>query len=276
VSTNEVETIELPLVKLQFEGPLATITLNDPDRLNALGADMAESIAHALVEISKPRRRCRALLIIGEGRGFCAGANLMSNRKALAAGEKQALPALSGTETLYHPLLRRIHGLRIPVIAAVNGIAIGIGLGLALAADYSLVSDKAWFQAPFKNLASASDSGIGWLLSRTIGINKTKRVLMWAERIDAATALDWGMVTEVAPAEGFAERAHELAMEIANGPTLAYGEIKGIIEAAQRSDLHTAFELESQAVARTSRTRDNVAAIKVFGRKDVKPEFTGE
>lgn len=276
MSKTDIETIDFPFVRLEFEGPLAVITLNDPERLNAMGADMAESIAHALVEIAKPRRRCRGLLITGEGRSFCAGANLAGNRKALAAGEKQKLPPMGGTETLFHPMLRRLHALRIPVIVAVNGLAVGIGLGLALAADYCVVSEKAWFQAPFKNLASASDSGIGWLLSRSIGVMRTKRVLMWAERIDAQTALDWGMITEVAPAEGFADHARALALDIANGPTLAIGELKGIIDMGLRSDLHSAFEAESQAVARTSRTKDNVAAIKVFGRKDAKPEFTGE
>ena len=80
----------------------------------------------------------------------------------------------------------------------------------------------------------------------------------------------------MAPADGFAEHARKLALDISNGQTIALSEIKGIIESAQRSDLHSAFEAESQAVVRTSRTKDNVAAVKVFGRKDVKPEFTGE
>jgi 2-(1,2-epoxy-1,2-dihydrophenyl)acetyl-CoA isomerase len=271
----DIETIDYPFVRLEFQGPLAVLTLNDPERLNAMGQDMAESIAYALVEIAKPRRRCRALLLTGEGRAFCAGVNLMGNRKALAEGTN-TLPAMSGVETLFHPLLRRLHAINVLVIAAVNGLAVGIGMGMTLAADYAIVSDKGWFQAPFKNLASATDSGLGWLLSRNIGIMRTKRVLMWAERIDAATALDWGMVSEVAPAEGFAAHARAVAFEIANGPTVALSEIKGIVGAAQRSDLHSAFEAEAQSVARTSRTKDNVAAIKVFGRKDAKPEFTGE
>jgi 2-(1,2-epoxy-1,2-dihydrophenyl)acetyl-CoA isomerase len=268
------EVIEYPFVRLEFDGPLAIMTLNDPERLNAMGMEMGESLAIALNEIAKPRRKCRALLITGEGRAFCAGVNLMGSRKALDDGTNK-LPVLGGVETFFHPLLRRLHAVTIPVIAAPNGLAVGIGLGMCLAADYVVASDKAWFQAPFKNLASATDSGLGWLLSRNIGILRTKRMLMRAERVDAVTALDWGMVCEVAPADGFAVRAREVAMDIANDATIALSEIKQIVNLAQRIDLHSALESEAQAVARTSRTKDNVAAIRVFGSKE-KPTFTGE
>jgi 2-(1,2-epoxy-1,2-dihydrophenyl)acetyl-CoA isomerase len=268
------EVIEYPFVRLEFDGPLAIMTLNDPERLNAMGMEMGESIATALNEIAKPRRKCRALLITGEGRAFCAGVNLMGSRKALDDGTSK-LPVLGGVETFFHPLLRRLHAVTIPVIAAPNGLAVGIGLGMCLAADYVVASDKAWFQAPFKNLASATDSGLGWLLSRNIGILRTKRMLMRAERVDAVTALDWGMVCEVAPADGFAVRAREVAMDIANDATIALSEIKQIVNLSQRIDLHSALESEAQAVARTSRTKDNVAAIRVFGSKE-KPTFTGE
>ncbi len=269
-----IETIDYPFVRLEFEGPLAVMTLNDPERLNAMGQEMGESIAAVLNEIAKPRRKCRALLITGEGRAFCAGVNLMGSRKALADGTSK-VPVLSGVETFFHPLLRRLHAVSIPVIAAPNGLAVGIGLGMCLASDYVIASDKAWFQAPFKNLASATDSGLGWLLSRNIGIMRTKRILMRAERVDAATALDWGMISEVAAAESFAARAREVALEIANDATIALSEIKEIVGLAQRTDLHAAFETEAMAVARTSRTKDNVAAIRVFGSKE-KPIFTGE
>lgn len=172
-------------------------------------------------------------------------------------------------------MLRRLHAVQVPVIAAPNGLAIGIGLGVCLAADYIIASDEAWFQAPFKNLASATDSGLGWLLSRNIGIIRTKRMLMCAERIDAATALDWGLVSEVAPADQFHARTHEVAMAFAHDATVALSEIKQIVGLAQRIDLHSAFEAEAQAVARTSRTKDNVAAIRVFGSKE-RPVFSGE
>lgn len=269
-----VERIDYTCVRLEFDGPLATIVLNDPDRLNAMGEDMANALVLALNEIAKPRRRCRAVLVIGEGRAFCAGANLAGNRKALAEGTNK-VAALGGTETLFHPLLRRFHALPIPLVVGVNGLAIGIGFGLAMAADYVIAADSAWFQAPFKNLASASDSALAWLLPKTVGPIRAKRILMRAERIDAATAHEWGILSEVVPQAEFAERARAVATEFANDATIALGEIKKLINDSPRHDIHTAFEAESAAVARTSRTKDNVAAIKVFATK-TKPVFTGE
>ena len=269
------ETIDYGTITLAFEGPLATITLNDPERLNAMGEDMGEAIIVALNEIGKPRRRCRAVLITATGRGFCAGVNLMGNRKAIAEGTSK-LPPLGRVETLFHPMLRKLHAQRIPVIAGVNGLAIGIGVGLALAADYIVAADSAWFQVPFKNLASAPDSGTTWLLPQAIGPARAKRMLMRAERVDATTAESWGMISEVVPADQLAARAREVAMEFANDPTIALGEIKALINAAARTDMHTAMEAEAAAVSITSRTKDNVAAIKVFGKKGEKPVFTGE
>ncbi|MBB4615413.1 enoyl-CoA hydratase-related protein [Novosphingobium taihuense] len=269
-----IERIDYSGVRLEFDGPLAIITLNDPEKLNAMGEDMANALVVALTEIAKPRRRCRAVLLTGEGRAFCAGANLMGSRKALSEGGKK-LANIGAVETLYHPLLRRIHALQIPLIVGVNGLAIGIGLGMTLAADYVVAAEGAWFQAPFKNLASASDSALAWLLPRIIGPIRTKRILMRAERIDAATALDWGILSEVVPTAELAGRARAVATEFANDATIALGEIKKLINDSPRCDIHSAFEAEAAAVARTSRTKDNVAAIKVFGTK-AKPAFTGE
>lgn len=198
----------------------------------------------------------------------------MGSRKALSDGSNK-LSTIGGTETLFHPLLRRFHAVPIPLIVGVNGLAIGIGLGLTLAADYAVAADGAWFQAPFKNLASASDSALAWLLPRIIGPIRTKRILMRAERIDAATALEWGVLSEVVPATEMAARARTVAIEFANDATIALGEIKQLINNSPRCDIHSAFEAESAAVARTSRTKDNVAAIKVFATK-TKPVFTGE
>jgi 2-(1,2-epoxy-1,2-dihydrophenyl)acetyl-CoA isomerase len=268
------EAIDYATVRLAFEGPLAVLTLNTPETLNAISEGTAHDIAAALAEVVKPRRKCRALLITGEGRAFSAGVNLMGKRNQVAAGTAR-IDAISGAEATFHPMLRRVHRLPIPVISAVNGLAIGIGCGLALAGDFVVASEKAWFQTPFANLASAPDSGLTWLLPRIVGPIRAKRMLMRAERIDARTALDWGMVSEVLPAEDFAAQAKALALEFANGPTIALGEIKKLVADGLRSDLHSAFEAEAAAVERTARTKDNVAAVKLFATKTL-PVFTGE
>lgn len=274
MTQNIPERIDYTYVRLEFDGALATITLNDPDRLNAMGDDMANSLAMALAEIAKPRRKCRAVLLTGEGRAFCAGYNLMMNRKAIAEGKSTITP-LGGAETLYHPVLRRLQNLPVPVVTGLNGLAIGIGLGVALAADYVVMSDQAWVQTPFAKLASAPDSGLSWLLPRLIGIPRAKRMLMRAERIDAATALEWGLVGETVDHVRLHDRATEVAREFAEGATLALGEIKALIANGLRQDIHSAYEAEALAVGRTARTKDNLAAVKVFASKE-KPRFTGE
>lgn len=268
------ETISYETVRLEFDGPLAILTLAAPKSLNAIGEAMALEIAAAISEVAKPRRKCRALLITGEGRAFSAGVNLMAKRQQVMEGTR-TMEAIGGAESLFHPMLRRIHRLPIPVISGVNGLAIGIGLGLALTADHVVAAESAWFQTPFRNLASAPDSGLTWLLPRMIGTLRAKRMLMRAEKVDAATALDWGLVSEVQPDEGFAEAARAIAMEFANGATVALGEIKTLIANGMRSDLHSAFEAESASVERTARTKDNVAAVKLFALKSL-PIFTGE
>ena len=268
------EVIDYPTIRIEFDGPLGILTLNAPKSLNAISEAMALDIADALSQVAKPRRKCRALLITGEGRAFSAGVNLMAKRAEVIAGSRK-MEAITSGEAVFHPMLRRAHRLSIPVITAANGLAVGIGLGLILAGDFVIASQSAWFQAPFRNLASAPDSGLTWLLPRTVGTLRAKRMLMRAEKIDAATALAWGLVSEVLPDEGFAEAARAIALEFANGATLALAEIKKLMGDGLRTDLDSAFEAEIVAVARTARTKDNVAAVKVFASKTL-PVFTGE
>lgn len=268
------ETIAYDQVSLVIDGPLATITLEDGARLNAISPAMAEALAEALGEVLKPRRRVRCLLLTGAGRGFCAGVNLLQEARAVSAGAGK-VPALSSVETLFHPLLRRLHALPIPLVVAVNGPCVGIGVGIALAADHVVASADAYFLLPFRSLASAPDSGLTWLLPRMVGMARARRLLLRAERLPAATALDWGMIGEVLPAEGFAAAARTVALDFAHGPTAALSEMKRLLTDGLRQDLDAAMEAEARAVARTSRTRDNVAAMRLFGSKE-KPVFHGE
>jgi 2-(1,2-epoxy-1,2-dihydrophenyl)acetyl-CoA isomerase len=268
------ETIAYGAISLVIDGPLATITLEDSTRLNAISPAMAEGLAAALAEVVKPRRRVRCLLLTGAGRAFCAGVNLRQEADAVSAGGGK-VPALSPVETLFHPLLRRLHALPIPLVVAVNGPCVGIGVGIALAADHVVAAADAYFLVPFRSLASAPDSGLTWLLPRMVGMARARRLLLRAERLPAVTALEWGMIGEVLPADGFAEAARGVALEFAQGPTVALSEMKRLLADGLRLDLDAAMEAEARAVARTSRTRDNVAAMRLFGSKE-KPVFQGE
>jgi 2-(1,2-epoxy-1,2-dihydrophenyl)acetyl-CoA isomerase len=269
-----IETIDFEGLRLTFEGPLATLMLNDPDRRNAVTASTATALIDALQEAAKPRRKVRCIYLTGAGAGFCAGANLAGSARALEGG-KGGLSSLTSLELAFHPALRRMQAVDIPVVAGVNGACVGFGLGLMLAADYVVCSESAFFLIPFVNLASATDSGLTWSLPRVIGAQRARRMLLRGERVPAVTALDWGLVSEVVAADAFESKAREAALGFANGPTVALSEIKRLVKDGAMRDLDSSLEAEVRAVARTSRTKDNVAAMRLFGKKD-RPVFSGE
>lgn len=272
----EVETIQYENVRLEIEGPLATLVLDDPERLNALKPVMVEAIYAALIEIAKPRRRIRCLMITGEGRGFCAGANLASGAGAKDAVRARAEPpVIASVAGTYHPLVRRIRDLEIPVVTAVNGPCVGFGVALALLADYLIASDKAFFLVPFATLGSCTDSGITWLLPRAVGTARARGMIMRAERLPADRALDWGMVNEVVPQDEFRDAARKVALEFANGPTVALGVMRRLFQDGPERTLDAQLEAEVRGVARTSRSKDNLAGIMNFGKKG-RAAFTGE
>lgn len=263
-----LETLDFDGVRLDLDGSLATLTLSDPERLNALSLAMVEGVQAALREVAKPRRAVRCLMLTGEGRAFCAGANLARRGDT---GERR--PA-SPVESVFHPMIRRLRDVEVPVVAAVNGPCVGIGVALALLADYVIASDAAYFLVPFRNLASAPDSGLTWLLPRAVGPARARELVMRAERLPAARALGWGLVNEVAPAAEFNVAAQAAATGFADGPTVALGQMRRLMQESATSSFDAHLEAEARAVQRTSRTQDNAAAIKAFGSK-APVSFTG-
>lgn len=261
-----LETLEYENIRLEFDGPLAVLTLADSERLNAISLPMVEGIQAAISEIAKPRRGVRALMLTGEGRAFCAGAN-MARRKA-EAGDGKPSTAANAVEGIFHPMIRRLRDVEVPVIAAVNGPCVGVGFAMTLLADYVVASEAAYFLVPFRNLASSTDSGLTWLLPRAIGPARARQLIMRAERLPAAKALDWGLVNEVAPAEGFADAASAVARDFAEGPTVALGIMRRLFQDSPTNSLDAHLEAEARAVRKTSRTADNAAAIRAFGSKE--------
>jgi len=272
--SDAVETISYDNARLEIEGPLATFWFDDPDKLNALRPGMVEALYAALIEVQKPRRRIRCLMITGEGRAFSAGANL-SGGAATAERTRAEPPVIQSVAGNFHPLVRRIRDLNIPIVAAVNGPCVGFGFAIALLADYLIASDKAFFLVPFASLASGTDSGITWLLPRAIGTPRARTMIMRSERLPADKALEWGAVNEVVPADQFREAARKVALDYANGPTIALGVMRELFQRGPELSLDEHLELEVKGVAATCRTKDNTAAIMNFGKKE-KPVFTGE
>lgn len=225
-------------IRVETDGPLTTITLNRPDRLNAMPPQMADEIGQVFYDLGETR----AVLITGEGKGFCSGADLSARSMGTKGGSHEAL-------TLhYNPMINQIMRADVPVICAVNGPAAGVGCSLALAADFTLAGqEKAYFLQAFVNIGLVPDGGSTWLLARAIGRARAARMMMLGEKIGAAQAEEWGLIyTAVADADLMTE-ARALAEKLANGPTIAYKHIKHNLSKALDGTVQEVVLAEAEA-----------------------------
>lgn len=237
---------------------VATIRLDRPESLNALNAATVDEL-RAAVE-SLPGSGARCLLITGEGRGFSSGADL-------AGGG--GLPGDAGLalEKHFNPLVEALFALPIPVVAAVNGPAAGAGASLALAADLVVAARSAYFLQAFVNIGLVPDAGATWLLPRLVGRARALEMMMLGERISAEKALEWGLIARVVEDEDLASEAVALATDLALGPTVALGLIRGLARNAAHLPLADALAAERAAQREAGETSDFKTAVAAFLRK---------
>ena len=236
-------------IRLALQGGVATLTLNRPQRLNAAPPQMFDEIGAALQQL--PGLGARALLITGEGRAFCSGADLAG--RAESANSAPATGRGAGTFRAltqhYNPTMLALARLDMPVVAAVNGVAAGIGCSLALAADFTVAAKSAYFLEAFINIGLVPDGGTTWMLARQIGKARATEMMMLGERIPAEKAEAWGLIHAAVDDADLMARAQALAERLANGPTRAYGLMRqGLIRAlAQTYEEALATEAAHQA-----------------------------
>ena len=251
-------------VELTREGAVQTITLNRPDKLNAFTRGVHEQLLVALEEARDPE--VRAVVVTGAGRGFSAGQDLNE------FGEAGDIAAM--LRATYHVNVLAIRSLEKPVIAAVNGVCAGAGLSLACACDIRLASDAAFFVPGFVGIGLIPDSGGTFFLQRLLG---TPRAFEWMtsnQRLTAAEAHAWGLVSEVVEASAFAARVAERAAELAAAPTHAIALTKRLYDEASTSTLEEQLEREAVAQAEAAQTEDFREGVAAFGEKRA-PEFRG-
>lgn len=248
---------------------VATITLDQPDSLNALTVGMKVALREA-VERAASDDGVRAVVLTGAGRGFCVGQDLREHASSLAGGDT----SLSTVREHYNPIVLALAGLPKPVVAAVNGTAAGAGASLAFACDFRIAADSASFLMAFARVGLGPDTGASWTLQRLVGHGRALAMLMLAEPVSATQALDMGLVNAVVPGADLAAAAHELAARLAAGPTRAYAAIKSSLAAAATSTLAAALEAEAEAQARCGATQDHRDAVEAFLAKQA-PVFTG-
>jgi 2-(1,2-epoxy-1,2-dihydrophenyl)acetyl-CoA isomerase len=273
---------EEPLLKKLKEGVL-TLTLNRPHRLNAFTAEMHRQMLHALREAARDPS-VRVIVIAGAGRGFCAGYDVAEGAKP-AEGDEIAVkwtdnPKWMSIENIAARLREDaeipylLHTMPKVTIAAVRGPAAGSGLCLAAACDLRIASVTAMFKTAFSSLGRCGDPGGTYYISKLIGVPKAREFYLLDEKMNATTALEYGLVNRMVPDQELDHMVAELAGKLAKGPSAAYGYIKQNINLAETATLPEVLTSEALANARASQTHDAKEAVQAFLEKRP-PNFEG-
>jgi 2-(1,2-epoxy-1,2-dihydrophenyl)acetyl-CoA isomerase len=245
------------------------VTLNRPERLNALTVEMAAALSAALDEAAADAN-CRALLLTGAGRGFCAGQDL-----ADVAVTDDGPPDLKAVLERYNALVRKLRGLEMPVVCAVNGVAAGAGANLALACDIVLAARSASFIQAFSRIGLIPDCGGTWFLPRLIGAARARALAILAEPLPAERAAEWGLIWQAVDDDRLMETAHALAARLAQQATIGVALTKRALDAAETNTLDTQLDLERDLQDEAGQTPDYAEGVRAFIEKRP-PNFTGK
>jgi 2-(1,2-epoxy-1,2-dihydrophenyl)acetyl-CoA isomerase len=261
----------LRTVLLDFEGHVATLRLNRPDKGNAIDMDMAADLAEAVTQIAE-RSDVRAVLIAGNGPNFTVGGDL-----GLFAGTaREQLPnRLRRMIDSYHLAIERLTSIDAPVVAAVRGGAGGGGLGLLYAADIVVAADDARFALGYGTLGLTADGGNTWFLPRMVGMRRAQELFLLNRRLSAQEALEFGLVSRLAPRDAVETEAAALAATLAAGPTRAFGAVRRMLRQSFETGLSDQLEAEKDSIIAVSSTDDAQEGIAAFVAKR-HPHFRGE
>lgn len=249
---------------------IATVTLNRPDRLNALNGELMTELLAALNEIEADGAS-RCLLLTGAGRGFCSGADLADGGITQSDGPPDLGVAL---HQFYHPVIRKLAHFRMPIVCAVNGPAAGAGMSLALTGDVVIAAKSATFLQAFGKLGLVPDAGSTYFLPRLVGTARALGLAMLAEKLPAETAAEWGLIWQCVDDDRLAAVAGEIAAKLAAGPTVGLSLIRDVVRRSWDNSLDGQLELEREAQRTAGRTRDFVEGVSAFLQK--RPaRFTG-
>jgi len=263
--------MEFERVKLEVKGQVGILTLNHPEVMNAVSPEMLGGLIKATAEVE--RAKLRALVLTGEGRAFCAGANLSggTSSNASATQERDAGAAL---ETMYHPFLRRLRNLKMPLITAVNGAAAGVGMSFAMMGDMILAARSAYFLQAFRRIGLVPDGGSTWLLPRLVGLARAKELSLLGEKLSAEQALTWGLINRVHDDGELMPQALRLAEELAGGPTIALSLMRKLYWESPTNTYEEQLDAERQAQKEAGRAEDFIEGVSAFLQKR-KAEFKG-
>lgn len=254
-----------PLIQ-ERDGAVVTLRFNRPKALNSIDVVMAQALLDAVRELQGDAS-VRAIVLTGVGKGFMAGGDLPTMRADPLGGSAALLRLLNQVVCL----LEKINA---PVIAQVHGVAAGAGVSLMLQADFVLAADDARFNLAYINLGTSCDVGASWALPRLVGMRQAMEIALLGQTMDASQALRVGLVNRVVPVAQLESETRALALQLACGPTLAYGAMKRLMRASFDRSLPEQLDAEADAFLACARTRDFGAGVEAFFAKQ-KPQFTG-
>jgi 2-(1,2-epoxy-1,2-dihydrophenyl)acetyl-CoA isomerase len=269
-------------VLYEVSDALAIITLNRPEAMNALNVEAKVALRDALRTAAEDPEVRAVLLTAAGDRAFCVGQDLKEHIEHLAAqdgggdgaGDGDGAARLSTVSEHYNPIVRAIAGMAKPVVAGVNGVAAGAGLGFALAADHRVVADSAKFTTSFAGVALTADSGVSWTLPRVVGPGRAVDLLLFPRSFDAEEALRLGIADRVVPAAELRAEAEKVARRLAEGPTVAYAALKESVAYGLTHSLDETLEKEDELQGRAGASEDHRIAVRAFLDKE-RPKYLG-
>ncbi len=246
-------------ILLNFNGKVAVLKFNHPEVLNAIGSQMTEELIDAVEEVKDPANGARCLLLTGVGRGFSAGANLQER-----GGNEPRPRAGDGLRSKIHPLLLNMRDLEIPIVTAVNGVAAGVGMSVALVGDIVCAQKSAYFLQAFARIGLVPDGGATFMLPRLIGWGRAMELSLLAERLPAEQAREWGLVNRLfEDNDALMEGAMAIAGRLADGPRSL-----GLIRRAYWNTWHNSYEqqldLEARLQSQAGQTEDFREGLQAF------------
>lgn len=251
------------MVRLTLQDHIARITLDRPGSFNALDTEGIIALSEIASQLSHDAS-LRAVVISGSGdKAFCAGGDVST---FVEHAERVGILLQEMTDPL-NVAIARLMRLNAPIVAAVNGVAAGVGLSLVAMADLAISADSARFNTAYTQIGYTPDGGSSWLLPRIIGQRRAMELYLTGRTLNAAEALDWGLVNQVVPATELVPTVDALVMKLAHGPTSSFGGVKRLLLQSSVNDLDTQLALEARTIIRQSQTAEGHEGVRAFVEK---------